>query len=336
MRILKRVFLTGCLIANGSALPAVVADQADGKTETSASDQTLVKLSRLVGGTWINEDPKFVVEFHYEWSFNHKAIRGLRIIDKHGPHETPVEVILGWDPINKTVYYLDCHGGSSVFKGSVKLEGENLVFDFTTLIGTSARWRETLSFPDENTIQFTIFGEKEGKWAPVVTQTSKRKQAEGEADKLITEGIIEAPVNSVWAAFTTKEGQESWNVAHAEIELKVGGKMQTHYDQSGRIGDPDTIENTILCFEPKRMLAIQVANPPEKFPYKNAIKKIWTVLYFEDVGPSRTRLKLVGLGYGNDEESRKLRNFFDKGNTYTVKKLQEKFADKKQMSLKGE
>jgi hypothetical protein len=125
-------------------------------------------------------------------------------------------------------------------------------------------------------------------------------------------------------------------VAHAEIELKVSGKMQTHYDQSGRIGDPNTIENTILCFEPKRMLAIQVANPPEKFPYKNAIKKIWTVLYFEDVGPSRTRLKLVGLGYGNDEESRKLRNFFDKGNTYTVKKVQEKFADKKQMSLKGE
>ena len=155
----------------------MVADQADSKTETSASDQTLAKLSRLVGGTWISEDPKFVVEFRYEWSFNHKAIRGLGIIDKGGPHETPAEVILGWDPINKTVYYLDCHGGSTVFKGSVKLEGENLVFDFGTLIGTPAKWRETLSFPDENTMQFTIFGEKEGKWTPVVTQTSKRKQA---------------------------------------------------------------------------------------------------------------------------------------------------------------
>jgi uncharacterized protein YndB with AHSA1/START domain len=82
----------------------------------------------------------------------------------------------------------------------------------------------------------------------------------------------------VWDAFTTKQGQESWNVAHAEIELKVGGKMRTHYDPKGRIGDPDTIENTILCFEPKRMLAIQVINPPEKFPYKSAIKNMWTVL----------------------------------------------------------
>jgi hypothetical protein len=38
------------------------------------------------------------------------------------------------------------------------------------------------------------------------------------------------------------------------------------------------------------------------------------------------------MGTGCDanihEESRKLRDFFDKGNSYTIKKLQEKFADK--------
>jgi hypothetical protein len=128
---------------------------------------------------------------------------------------------------------------------------------------------------------------------------------------------------------TTKEGQESWNVAHAEIDLMVSAKMRTHYDANGRIGDPNTIEDTIRCVEPKRMLAIQVMNPPEKFPYKNAFKNMWTVLYFEDAGPSRTRLHLVGTGYGKDGESKKLRAFFDRGNAYTLKKLQEKFADQK-------
>jgi uncharacterized protein YndB with AHSA1/START domain len=334
MRILKLILLIGCLIVTGSVLPPVVGDQTDNKTDIAGSDQTLAKLSRLVGGMWVSEDPKFVVEFRYEWSFNHRAIRGIGIIDKGGPYETPVEAILGWDPVNKTVYCLDCHGGGTIFKGSVKLDGENFLFDFATLIGTPAKWRETLTFVDENTMQFTIFCEKEGKWEPVVTQTSKRKQGTDEPGELVTEGIIEAPVDAVWAAFTTKEGQEAWNVAHAEIELKVSGKMRTHYDRSGRIGDPNTIENNILCFEPRRMLAIQVSNPPEKFPYKNAIKNLWTVLYFEDLGLSRTRLRLVGLGYGNDEESRKLRNFFDKGNTYTVKKLQEHFAPKKQVPVK--
>jgi len=279
MRILTLVLLSGCLNLSGPVALAMVTDDADTKTDAPASEQTLAKLSRLLGGTWINENPKFVVEFRYEWSFNHTAIRGLGIIDKGGPHETPAEVILGLDPANKTVYYLDCHGGSTIFKGSVKQEGENLNFEFATLIGTPANWRETLTFRDENTMRFTIFGENEGKWAPVVTQTSKRKQAIDDPSELVTEGVIEAPVDAVWAAFTTKEGQESWNVAHAEIELKVGGKMRTHYDQSGRIGDPNTIENNILCFQPERMLAIQVSNPPEKFPYKTAIKNLWTVLY---------------------------------------------------------
>jgi hypothetical protein len=117
-------------------------------------------------------------------------------------------------------------------------------------------------------------------------------------------------------------------VAHAEIEMKLGGKMRTHYDPNGKIGDPNTIENAILCFEPKRMLAIQVSHPPANFPWKDAIQKMWTVIRFEEVGPSRTRLSIVGVGYGDDEESKKLRSFFDKGNAYTLKKLQEKFAGK--------
>ena len=55
---------------------------------------------------------------------------------------------------------------------------------------------------------------------------------------------------------------------------------------------------------------------------------MWQVLHFEPLGPNRTRLQIIGLGYGSDEESKKLRGFFDKGNAYTLKKLQEKFAAK--------
>ncbi len=50
------------------------------------------------------------------------------------------------------------------------------------------------------------------------------------------------------------------------------------------------------------------------------------MIYLEDIGPKQTRVRLVGKGYGADEESQKLRNFFDKGNSYTLQKLQEKFT----------
>jgi uncharacterized protein YndB with AHSA1/START domain len=318
--------LVGYLIACGTSGPAALADDRAASTTPSETEKTLARLSQLVGGTWVNDNPKFVVEFRYEWAFNHKAIRGLGVIDKGGAHESPGEAIMGTDPINKTVYYVDCHGGDAIYQGTVKLEGEDVVFEFATTVGRPAKWREVLRFADTDTMQFTIFGERQGKWVPVVKQTSRRKQPTTDASQLVTEGIVEAPVSAVWAALTTREGQESWNVAHAEIDLRIGGKMRTHYDPKGKIGDPNTIENTILSFEPNHVLSIQVANPPAKFPFKEAIKKVWTVIRFEELAPSRTRLTITGLGYGNDDESKKLRQFFDKGNAYTIKKLQEKFA----------
>ncbi len=328
MKLLKLIALACCTVVCGPVISFSSADEPAAKTAQTDVDATLSKLSQLVGGTWVNENPKFVVEFRYEWAFAKKAIRGLGVIDKGGPHESPGEAIMGPDPVNKTVYYLDCHGGDTVFKGTVKLDGEELIFDFATVVGKPAHWREVLRFPDKDTMQFTIFGEKEGKWTPVVKITSRRKQSELEPSRLVTAGVIEAPVQAVWAAMTTKEGQESWNVSHAEIDLKVGGKMLTHYDAKGRIGDSNTIENIILSFEPNHMLSIRVGNPPDKFPFKNAVKNVWHVLHFEEVGPSRTRLSIVGLGYSDDDESKKLRAFFDDGNAYTLKKLQEKFSGK--------
>ena len=84
-----------------------------------------------------------------------------------------------------------------------------------------------------------------------------------------------------------------------------------------------------------RLLVIQVTNPPEKFPFKDAVQKIWTVIHLDDAGPGRTRLRIVGVGYGDDEESRKLRAFFEAGNGYTIKKLQAKFAGTKEKPSKA-
>jgi hypothetical protein len=39
-------------------------------------------------------------------------------------------------------------------------------------------------------------------------------------------------------------------------------------------------------------------------------------------------LRITGLGYGSDEESQKMRKFFEAGNAFTLKKLQEHLAKK--------
>ena len=120
--------------------------------------------------------------------------------------------------------------------------------------------------------------------------------AVAEQAPLVHEGIIDASVDRVWAAFTTQKGLESWMVPHAEIDLRVNGKMRTNYHADGAIGDPNTIENTILSFDPKRMLSLRATKAPANFPFKNVIKGTWSVMYFDALGPRRTRIRIVGFG----------------------------------------
>ena len=116
-------------------------------------------------------------------------------------------------------------------------------------------------------------------------------------------------------------------MAHADVDLKVGGKMLTHYDPKGKLGDPNTIENIILSFEPKRMLSIKVANPPGEVPLQERDQDRVASPPLRAHRPEHARgSRSSAWATASDEESKKLRDFFDKGNAYTLKKLQEKFA----------
>ena len=133
---------------------------------------------------------------------------------------------------------------------------------------------------------------------------------------------IDADINEVWKAFTTKEGTKLWWAPLVEIDdFAVGGKIRSNYNSKGRIGDATTIENTILSFDPHRMISIRPTKFPAGFPFVEAAKKQWTVFYFQKVSQKRTQITLVGLGYTDDEQSRKLREFFVAGNKFSIGKL---------------
>jgi uncharacterized protein YndB with AHSA1/START domain len=149
-----------------------------------------------------------------------------------------------------------------------------------------------------------------------------------DGNQLVHEGVVNAPVNQVWAAFTTSGGLESWMTAHAKIELKIGGTMKTQYDPKGTTDDATAIGNTILSYEPMRMLSLKVTKVPDAFPYPKAIKNMWTVIYFIQEGKKATRVREVSLGFTNDDESKRMREFFNRGNAFTLQELQKRFAPK--------
>lgn len=145
------------------------------------------------------------------------------------------------------------------------------------------------------------------------------------SEALITEGIVTAAPSAVWSAWTTTEGLRSWLAPHADIDLRVDGLMRANYNPKGSLGDTSTIENRILSFDPGRMLSIRVAKAPDGFPFKAKVGEMWTVLYFQPTADGNTLLRIVGLGFGADEESQKMLMFFSQGNAYTLLQLQKRF-----------
>ena len=137
---------------------------------------------------------------------------------------------------------------------------------------------------------------------------------------LVTEAVVNAPVDAVWKAWTTKTGLEAWLVAKTEIELKVGGTWRTSYSPESNLNDDLAIQSTILAFDPGRMISFRTTKQPKDFPYAG-ITSAWTVLYFEPAGAGTTRVVARMFGPFDGEEGQKLRAFFERGNRYEMDKM---------------
>lgn len=153
-------------------------------------------------------------------------------------------------------------------------------------------------------------------------------------DRIVNEAVIDAPVEAVWTAYTTKAGLESWMAPQADVELVLGGKLRTHFASGGSLGDPETIEHTILSFEPNRMLSMRVTRAPASLPYPTAALRLWAVVYFAPEG-TKTRVTEVTLGFSDDPESQELRRFLESGNRYLLGQLKQRFAGTSTKSAGG-
>lgn len=132
-------------------------------------------------------------------------------------------------------------------------------------------------------------------------------------DPVVTESVVNAPVDAVWKAFTEKSVMEQWMVAKTEFELRIGATWRTSYSKDSNLNDDTAIHHTILAFDPGRMLAFRTIKTPANFPYP-AITKTWTVLYLESAGAGKTRVTTRMMGFEDDDQGRRMRAFFERGN----------------------
>jgi uncharacterized protein YndB with AHSA1/START domain len=161
-------------------------------------------------------------------------------------------------------------------------------------------------------------------WVRVTQASAKTPTRLDDAPSFVNEGTVNAPVSAVWNVWTTGEGYKALGVAMAEVDLRIGGLIRSHYSATGSLRDEDTIENRILAYEPQRMIALQINRTPKSFPFHEAWKNTWTVITLTDLG-NKTHIRIASMGYGSDEESKAMRRFFEQGNASTIKELQDHF-----------
>lgn len=150
------------------------------------------------------------------------------------------------------------------------------------------------------------------------------------AEDYRVEGVFEVDANigDVWQAFTTTEGLQSWVAPLVDIDFRVGGKWRANYNADGVLGDQDTIVNTILSYDPQRMLSLKATGFPAGFEFEDVAKETWSIFYFEAIDVSITKITIVGLGYNDTEQSQKMRSFFKPANEYSMSQLKASFKKK--------
>ncbi len=126
---------------------------------------------------------------------------------------------------------------------------------------------------------------------------------------------VNVPIDSVWNAYTSKVGWESWAAAKAEVDFKIGGLIRTNYNTDGEIGDSSTIVLHVINYVPKRMLTLQaeLGNNFPQFMLEDA-EDLYNMVLFEELGPSKTKVVSYGIGYKKTEDYLKLMKFFVQGN----------------------
>ena len=133
------------------------------------------------------------------------------------------------------------------------------------------------------------------------------------ADELILaqEVHVEAPIADVWAAYTTSAGWMAWAAPVAEVDLRAGGTIRTHYEPDARIGDPGTNTLHILNYVPERVLTLQ-AELSERWPavMQADAEHLMNVVLFDDLGAEGTRIRSYGVGYRADPAYDELMAFF--------------------------
>ncbi|MEE2527354.1 SRPBCC domain-containing protein [Hyphobacterium sp. HN65] len=131
--------------------------------------------------------------------------------------------------------------------------------------------------------------------------------------------VLPVSVTDAWAAFTTSEGYSSWAAPFAVVDLRVNGTIEASYAENAVAGDPANIVISIPAYLPERLLVMKTIQAPPGFATPELLDRLVSIVEFEAVGPSRTRITLSAVGYTDEDEE--MRTGFLRANAWVLGQL---------------
>lgn len=127
------------------------------------------------------------------------------------------------------------------------------------------------------------------------------------ADPIVTDVVINAPIDKVWSLLSSGEGYVLMGAAQADMDLRIGGRLRSHDDPRGVLGDARGMQWEIVAYEPQRLLASRPVQVPADLPQGALLLQTWTLVYFNSIAGATTHVRVAMLGYGDDPESQAAR-----------------------------
>lgn len=107
------------------------------------------------------------------------------------------------------------------------------------------------------------------------------------------------------------------------MDFRIGGQIRSAYQPDTDLDSAAAIVNTILSYEPNRMISLKATAPAGSPDWLQAICRTgWTVIRLDPIDPHRTQVTISGMGYETGPLFDAAYDFFKKGNEWTLQRMQ--------------
>jgi hypothetical protein len=126
-------------------------------TQGVLMDPAYRELSKLVGGDWYSRpDANTVIHQHFEFGVEGKVIRGTGDVKVGGKTVLYIHSNMGWDPVSKSVTYVDFHNHDTIYMGHITAGSDGLKYDFNEFADPKKHYAATCKFTDKDHYQFIV------------------------------------------------------------------------------------------------------------------------------------------------------------------------------------